>query len=65
MFSSDGKAEFSAVITPVVNVTWSFRNHFIIYDTQQTCPCTDPTYMNKVVSKNLKRAYILYIYMLG
>ncbi len=24
---TDGKAEFSAVITPVFSVTWSFRNH--------------------------------------
>ncbi len=27
MYSCDGKAEFSAAITPVFSVTWSFRNH--------------------------------------
>ncbi len=26
-YSCDGKAEFSAAITPVFSVTWSFRNH--------------------------------------
>ncbi len=27
IYSFDGKAEFSAAITPVFSVTWSFRNH--------------------------------------
>ncbi len=27
IYSCDGKAEFSAAITPVISVTWSFRNH--------------------------------------
>ncbi len=27
IYSFDGKAEFSAAITPVFRVTWSFRNH--------------------------------------
>ncbi len=27
IYSCDGKAEFSAVITPVFSVTWSFRYH--------------------------------------
>jgi len=28
IYSCDGKAEFSAAITPVFSVTWSFRKHF-------------------------------------
>ncbi len=27
IYDCDGKGEFSAVITPVFSVTWSFRNH--------------------------------------
>ncbi len=27
MYFSDGKDKFSAAITPVFSVTWSFRNH--------------------------------------
>ncbi len=27
IYSCDGKAEFSAVVTPIFSVTWSFRNH--------------------------------------
>ncbi len=27
MYFSDGKGEFSAAVTPVFSVPWSFRNH--------------------------------------
>ncbi len=28
IYSYDDKGEFSAVVTPVFSVTWSFRNHY-------------------------------------